>query len=177
MDPDTAQWWLTLSEDGRSVRHGDRVQGLPDSPQRFNPVIAVLGRERLGSGRHYWEVEVGDKTGWTLGVCDEAVTRKGKISLSPDNGYWVVWLSDGEYQAATSPPTLLTPRVPPRTVAFFLDYEAGRLSLYNVDDRSLLFTFSGASFPPTLRPFFSPHLREGGRNAGALRILPVTGRE
>ncbi|XP_069093384.1 E3 ubiquitin-protein ligase TRIM39-like isoform X2 [Pleurodeles waltl] len=177
LDPDTAHRRLILSEDGRSVRHRDRAQDLPDTPQRFNPVINVLGRERLSSGRHYWEVEVGDKTGWDLGVCDEAVSRKGGITASPENGYWAVLLRDGEYKALTSRPTLLTPRAPPRAVGLFLDYEAGRLSLYNVDDRSLLFTFCGASFPPTLRPFFSPHLREGWRNAGALRILPVTGQE
>ncbi|KAJ1134714.1 hypothetical protein NDU88_001161 [Pleurodeles waltl] len=177
LDPDSAHRSLILSEDGRSVRHGDRAQDLPDTPQRFNPVVNVLGRERLSSGRHYWEVEVGDKTGWTLGVSYQAVTRKGEFYLSPKYGVWAVRLRDGEYKALTSPPTLLTPRVPPRAVGLFLDYEAGRLSLYNVDDRSLLFTFSWASFPPTLRRFFSPELNEGGRNGGALRILPVTGQE
>ncbi|KAJ1134908.1 hypothetical protein NDU88_001354 [Pleurodeles waltl] len=175
LDPDTANSWHILSENGRNVRRGDRAQDLPDTPQRFNPAVIVLGRERLSSGRHYWEVEVGDKTEWTLGVCDESVSRKGGIRLSPKNGFWTVWLRGGDYEARTSPPTLLTPRAPPRTVGLFLDYEAGRFSVYNVDDRSLLFTFSGASFPPTLRPYFSPGLNEGGKNAGDLRILPVTG--
>ncbi|KAJ1134729.1 hypothetical protein NDU88_001176 [Pleurodeles waltl] len=177
LDPDTANPWLVLSEDGKSVRDGDRAQYLPNTPQRFTKYINVLGRERLRSGRHYWEVGVGDKTDWELGVCDEAVSRKGEITLSPKNGFWTVWLRDGEYKALTTPMTLLIPRVPPRTVGLFLDYEAGRLSLYNVDDRSLLFTFSRASFPPTLRPFFSPETNGGGRNAGPLRILPVTGWE
>ncbi|XP_078501873.1 E3 ubiquitin-protein ligase TRIM39-like [Lissotriton helveticus] len=177
LDPDTAHRELVLSEDGRCVRRRDEAQDLPDTPQRFTKYIIVLGRERLSSGRHYWEVEVGDKTAWTLGVCDEAVSRNGKITLSPGNGCWTVWLIDGEYKARTFPSTLLTPRVPPRAVGLFLDYEAGRLSVYNVDDRSLLFTFSGVSFPPTLRPLFNPHDTDGGRNAGALRILPGTGRE
>ncbi|XP_069093398.1 E3 ubiquitin-protein ligase TRIM39-like isoform X2 [Pleurodeles waltl] len=177
LDPDTAHRSLILSEDGRSVRHGDRAQDLPDTPQRFSKYAIVLGRERLSSGRHYWEVEVGDKTRWDLGVCDEAVSRKGEFTLSPKNGFWTMLLRDGEYQAATSPLTPLIPCVPPRAVGLFLDYEAGRLSLYNVDDRSLLFTFSGASFPPTLRPYFCPCTNKEGRNAGALHILPVTGRE
>ncbi|XP_078497595.1 E3 ubiquitin-protein ligase TRIM39-like [Lissotriton helveticus] len=177
LDPDTASPWLVLSEDGRSVRRGDRYQDVPDTPQRFDPVVIVLGREKLSSGRHYWEVEVEDKTSWELGVCDEAVSRKGEIALSPEDGYWTVGLMDGEYEALTDPPTLLTPRLPPRAVGLFLDYEAGRLSVYNVDDRSLLFTFSGASFPPTLRPLFSLEYSDGGSNAGALRILPGTGEE
>ncbi|XP_078496430.1 E3 ubiquitin-protein ligase TRIM21-like [Lissotriton helveticus] len=174
LDPDTANPWLVLSEDGRSVRNGGRAQDLPDTPQRFSPVIIVLGRERLSSGRHYWEVAVGDKTAWDLGVSDEAVSRKGDITLAPERGYWTVWLRDGEYKALTSSPTLLTPRVPPRAVGLFLDYEAGRLSFYNADDGSLLYTYSGARFPPTLRPLFSPYLNQGGGNAGALRVLPVT---
>ncbi|XP_078496424.1 butyrophilin-like protein 9 [Lissotriton helveticus] len=174
LDPDTAHRRLVLSEDGRSVRLGGRDQDRPDTPQRFHPIVIVLGRERLSSGRHYWEVEVGDKTGWTLGVSDEAQSRKGSITVTPERGYWTVRLRDGEYQANTSPPTLLTPPAPPRAVGLFLDYEAGRLSFYNVDDGSLLYTFSGASFPPTLRPYFNPGLNQGGGNAGALRVLPVT---
>ncbi|XP_078496816.1 erythroid membrane-associated protein-like [Lissotriton helveticus] len=174
LDPDTAHRWLILSSGGRSVRMGDRAQDLPDTPQRFDPTGAVLGTERLSSGRHYWEVEVGDTTWWTLGVCDEAVRRKGRsITASPRNGFWIVMLRDGKYKALAGPSAVLTPRVSPRAVGLFLDYEAGRFLVYNVDDRSLLFTFSGASFPPTLRPFFSPHLNEGGGNAGALRVLPV----
>ncbi|XP_078501934.1 E3 ubiquitin-protein ligase TRIM39-like isoform X2 [Lissotriton helveticus] len=174
LDPDTAHSYLVLSEAGRSVRLGDKAQDLPDTPQRFTNYIIVLGRERLSSGRHYWEVEMGDKTAWDLGVCDEAVSRKGEFFISPKYGVWTVWLRNGKYKALTSPPTRLTLRAPLRALGLFLDYEAGRLSVYNVDDRSLLFTVSGASFPPTLRPFFCPHLTEGGRNAGALRVLPVT---
>ncbi|XP_078501945.1 E3 ubiquitin-protein ligase TRIM39-like isoform X2 [Lissotriton helveticus] len=173
LDPDTANQELILSEDGRNVRLGDTAQDLPDTPQRFTNYVDVLGTQRMTSGRHYWEVEVGEKTEWTVGVCDEAVDRKGAIPLAPKNGYWVVWLRDGEFEALTSSSTLLTPRVPPRAVGLFLDYAAGRLSFYNVNDRSLLFTFSEVSFPPTLRPYFSPETNDGGRNAGALRIQPV----
>ncbi|XP_078529739.1 butyrophilin subfamily 1 member A1-like isoform X2 [Lissotriton helveticus] len=174
LDPDTSHRWLLLFEDERSVRDGNKAQDLPDTPQRFTFYNAVLAREGLSSGRHYWEVEVGDKTRWTLGVCDEAASRNGWGRLAPEDGYWTVWLREGEYKALTSPPTLLTPRVPPRAVGLFLDYEAGRLSIYNADDGSPLFSFSGAPFSPTLRPYFNPGFRDGGRNAGALRIRSVT---
>ncbi|XP_078501949.1 E3 ubiquitin-protein ligase TRIM39-like [Lissotriton helveticus] len=174
LDPDTAHPELILSEDRRSVRLGDTAQDLPDTPQRFTFYVDVLGSQWMTSGRHYWAVEVGEKTQWTVGVCDESVNRKGEETLSPENGYWAVWLRDGEYTALTYSRTLLTPRVSPRAMGLFLDYEARRLSFYNVDDRSLLFTFSGASFPPTLRPYFSPELNEEGKNAGALQILSAT---
>ncbi|KAJ1134966.1 hypothetical protein NDU88_001412 [Pleurodeles waltl] len=175
LDPDTANQWLIVSEDGRSVRRGERPQSLPNTPHRFNPVGAILGRERLSSGRHYWEVEVGDKTEWSLGVCDEAVRREGVITALPQFGYWAVRRREGNYEVLIS--TNLTLRSRPSAVGLFLDYEAGRLSVYNVDDRSLIYTFCGACFPPILRPYFNPRLNYRGENAGALRILPVTGQE
>ncbi|XP_069093446.1 E3 ubiquitin-protein ligase TRIM39-like [Pleurodeles waltl] len=177
LDPDTAQRWLILSKDGRSVRNGHRAQNLPNIPQRFTKYPIVLGRERLSSGMHYWEVEVGDKTEWGLGVCDECVSRKRRTSVSPEDGFWAVSLRDGEYRALTFPTTPLTTSVSPRVLGLFLDYEAGKLSVYNVDDKSLLFTFSGASFSTTVRPYFNPGPTDGGKNEGALQILPVNGQQ
>ncbi|XP_075769778.1 butyrophilin subfamily 1 member A1-like isoform X3 [Pelodiscus sinensis] len=168
LDPDTAHPNLVLSEDRKSVRLGDTRQDLPDTPERFDPCVCVLGAEGFAGGRRYWEVEVGDKTGWDLGVCRESVSRKGKITLSPGRGYWVVWLRDGEYKARTSPPTLLSVSTRPSRVGVFLDYEAGEVSFYNVTDRSHLFTFTG-TFSGTLHPYFHP----GGTNAEPLTICPV----
>ncbi|XP_025068451.1 E3 ubiquitin-protein ligase TRIM39-like [Alligator sinensis] len=113
----------------------------------------TLGSEGFTGRRHYWEVEVGDKTGWDLGVCRESVRRKGKVRLRPGNGYWAVWLRDGGYEALTYPPTPLTVHVRPRWVGVFLDYKAGKVSFYNMTDKSHLFTFTD-TFSGTLRPYF-----------------------
>ncbi|XP_069491204.1 E3 ubiquitin-protein ligase TRIM39-like isoform X2 [Ambystoma mexicanum] len=174
LDPGTAHPWLIVSANGRSVRCGEEDQDLPDTPQRFTKAFCVLGREGLRSGRHYWEVEVevevGGSTRWILGVCDESVPRKKWLPLSPEQGFWTVRLRDGKYEALTSPPTPLTPCAPPRVLGLFLDYEAGRLSVYDAQDRALLFTFPGAPLPRTLRPYFWTWSTEGG-----LRILPGAG--
>uniref|UniRef100_A0A8C8SLS5 Uncharacterized protein n=1 Tax=Pelusios castaneus TaxID=367368 RepID=A0A8C8SLS5_9SAUR len=172
LDPDTAHPKLLLSEDRKHVRHGDKRQDLPDTPERFDPCVCVLGAERFTGGRRYWEVEVGDKTEWDLGVCRESVSRKGKGTLSPGNGYWAVWLRNGEYKARTSPPTHLPVSVRPSRVGIFLDYEAGEVSFYNVTDVSHLFTFTD-TFSGTLHPYFSPCLNAGGTNAAPLIICPV----
>ncbi|XP_030053393.1 E3 ubiquitin-protein ligase TRIM39 [Microcaecilia unicolor] len=173
LDPETAHPNLILSEDLKTVRHGDTRQKLPDNAQRFDPVASVLGCESFTSGRHYWEVEVGDKTDWTLGVCEDSVNRKGEIKLTPERGYWTVILRDGdEYKACTSPDTLLHLSVRPRAVGIFLDYEAGKVSFYNADNKSHLFTFTN-TFTEKLRPYFNPCSNRGGKNAGALRIRPV----
>ncbi|XP_069459939.1 E3 ubiquitin-protein ligase TRIM39-like isoform X2 [Ambystoma mexicanum] len=172
-DPETAHPRLIVSTDGKCVKHGACAQGLPDTNERYDTHPMVLGSERISSGRHYWEVEVGCKTQWILGVCDESSTRKGEIQPTPQGGYWTIWFKDNQYRACTSQYILLTLCVFPRSVGVFLDYQAGLVSFYNVDGRSLLFSFHQASLPRTLRPFFYTGSNGGGKNVGALRILPV----
>ncbi|XP_067399180.1 butyrophilin subfamily 1 member A1-like [Emydura macquarii macquarii] len=172
LDPDTAQCNVILSEDRKSVKHGDTRQDLPDTPERFDTCVIVLGAEGFTGGRRYWEVEVGDKTRWTLGVCRESVSRKGWITCTPENGYWTIWLKGGRFEALTSSPTPLPVSVRPRRVGIFLDYEAGEVSFYNVTDRSQLFTFTD-TFSGTLHPYLHPGVNDEGENAAPLIICPV----
>ncbi|XP_070261071.1 erythroid membrane-associated protein isoform X2 [Myotis yumanensis] len=170
LDPDTAHPKLILSEDRRRVQLGDRRQPVPDTPQRFDFVVSVLGSEAFVEGCHYWEVYVGDKTKWILGVCSESVSRKGKVTASPANGHWLVRQSRAaEYEALTSPQTPFRLKEAPRCVGIFLDYEAGVISFYNATDRSHIFTFTHA-FSGPLRPFFEPCLHDGGKNTAPLVI-------
>ncbi|XP_073183176.1 butyrophilin subfamily 1 member A1-like isoform X2 [Lepidochelys kempii] len=170
LDPDTANPWLVLSEDRKRARYGDTRQDLPDNPERFDPFPCVLGTERFMGGRHYWEVEVGDKTRWTLGVCRESLNRK--VTPTPGNGCWVMWLRGGEYKAGTSTSPPIPVSVRPGRVGIFLDYEAGEVSFYNVTDGSHLFTFTG-TFSGTLRPYLYPGHKAGGTNVAPLIICPV----
>ncbi|CAM5104471.1 unnamed protein product [Natator depressus] len=172
LDPDTAHPRLVLSEDRKHVRDGDTWQDLPDKPERFDTYPCVLGAEGFAGGRRYWEVGVGDKTEWDLGVCRESVRRKGWVTPTPEAGYWAVRLEYGGYQALTSPLTPLPVSVRPGRVGIFLDYEAGEVSFYNVTDGSHLFTFTG-TFSGTLRPYFCPWYNAGGTNAAPLILCPV----
>ncbi|XP_039359977.1 butyrophilin subfamily 1 member A1-like isoform X2 [Mauremys reevesii] len=173
LDPDTAHPNLVLSEDQKTVTYDERRQDRPDNPERFNTYPIVLAANRFTGGRFYWEVEVGDKTNWTVGVCRESVIRTGKVRLTPGNGYWTVWLRHGEYEACTSSPRIpLSINVRPSRVGIFLDYEGGEVSFYNVTDRSHLFTFTD-TFSGTLRPYFYVGYKEEGKNTAPLIIFPV----
>ncbi|XP_063092418.1 erythroid membrane-associated protein isoform X3 [Cavia porcellus] len=170
LDPDTAHPKLVLSEDRRCVRLGDRKQDVPSNPQRFDFVVSVLGSEYFTAGCHYWEVHVGGKTKWILGVCSESVVRKGKVTASPANGHWLLRQSRrNEYEALTSPQTSFRLKEPLRCVGIFLDYEAGIISFYDVTKKSHIFTFTH-SFSGPLRPFFEPCLHDGGENTAPLMI-------
>ncbi|XP_055464006.1 butyrophilin subfamily 1 member A1 isoform X2 [Psammomys obesus] len=154
LDPDTAHPHLFLYENSKSVRLEDSRQILPDTPERFDSWPCVLGRETFTSGRHYWEVEVGDRTDWAIGVCRENVVKKGFDPMTPDNGFWAVELYGNGYWALTPLRTPLRLAGPPRRVGVFLDYDSGDVSFYNMSDGSLIYTFPSISFSGPLRPFF-----------------------
>ncbi|KAM9365921.1 E3 ubiquitin-protein ligase TRIM21-like [Pholidichthys leucotaenia] len=174
LDPDTAHPALILSEDGKQVKHGDERKKLPDNPERFSQCVSVLGNQSFSSGRFYFEVQVKGKTGWDLGVARESISRKGQITASPQNGYWTVWLRNGnEYGARDSPSVCLHLQCGPEKVGVFVDYEEGLVSFYDVDAAALIYSFTGCSFNHKLLPFFCPYMNQGGQNSAPLVITPI----
>ncbi|CAI5649402.1 unnamed protein product [Oreochromis niloticus] len=97
LDPNTASGWLYLSDDLTSVRRGDTKQQLPDNPERNTYYITVFGSEGFSSGKHSWEVEVGDHPDWVIGLSKESVDRKGKCFASQQNGIWCLKHESGKY--------------------------------------------------------------------------------
>uniref|UniRef100_A0A3B4USM9 B30.2/SPRY domain-containing protein n=1 Tax=Seriola dumerili TaxID=41447 RepID=A0A3B4USM9_SERDU len=174
LDPDTANAHLILSDNGKQVCCGDVEQNLPDNPERFNPAVNVLGKQSCSSGRFYYEVQVKGKTSWDLGIAKESVSRKGgNITLSPENGFWTMDLSDGdEYIAIDELVAHLSLKSNPERVGVFVDYEEGLISFYDVEAADHLYTFTGCSFTEKLYPFFSPCTNDKGRNSAPLIICP-----
>ncbi|KAM6177524.1 butyrophilin subfamily 1 member A1-like isoform 2-T2 [Erethizon dorsatum] len=154
LDPDTAHPHLFLYADSKSVRLEDSRQNLPEKAERFDSWPCVLGREAFTSGRHYWEIEVGDRTDWAVGVCRENVIKKGFDPLTPENGFWAVELYENRYWALTPLRTPLPLAGSPRRVGIFLDYDSGDVSFYNMTSGSHIYTFPSVSFSGPLRPFF-----------------------
>uniref|UniRef100_A0A3Q2W0M4 E3 ubiquitin-protein ligase TRIM21-like n=1 Tax=Haplochromis burtoni TaxID=8153 RepID=A0A3Q2W0M4_HAPBU len=174
LDPDTANSRLILSDDGKQVHCGDVRKNLPDIPQRFSPCPNVLGKQSLSSGRFYFEVQVKGKTAWDLGVASELVNRKGKITLTPQDGFWSLGLRNrNEYRAFASPSVRLCYQSGPEKVWVFVDYEEGLVSFYDVDTAALIYSFTSCSFIQKLHPYFSPCLNDGGENSAPLINCPV----
>ncbi|NWH67517.1 NF7O factor, partial [Geococcyx californianus] len=173
-DPESAHPNLVFSRDLTAVTERNQAQPVPSSPRRFRLCVNVLGSQTFDSGRHYWEVWVGSKTKWDLGVASEAVDRAGKIKLCPENGYWTLRLRNRtEYWATTTPWVRLTPRQPLRKVGVFLDCWEGTVTFFDAQNMSHLFTFHQAS-AERYCPFFSTCFSDGRDNVEPMRICHLT---
>lgn len=174
LDPATAHPCLDISDDGKKVRDGQMIQRLPHAPGRFDMFGSVLAFNGLTCGKSYWEVDVSNKTGWDLGVARGNANRKGTLSLNPDNGYWVaVHYENKKYAALTAPPVNLSLKEKPQKVGVFVDYEEGLVSFYNVTYKSHIYSFTECSFSGEIFPYFSPHLKQNGKNLNPLIISTV----
>ncbi|XP_011490975.2 E3 ubiquitin-protein ligase TRIM39 [Oryzias latipes] len=173
LDSHTAHPRLVLSEDLKIVWCGDRHQHMAENPERFDRVVCVLGQQPISSGKHYWEVEVGGKTDWDLGVARQSISRKGKINYTPQNGFWFLSLRDkSKYAFRTEPSTDVNLNLRPHKIGIFVDYEKGQVSFYNVDAKVHIYTFND-NFTENIYPFFSPCTNKGGRNDMPLIITPI----
>ncbi|XP_073322339.1 nuclear factor 7, brain-like [Pagrus major] len=152
LDPNTANRWLHLSDDLTSVRHGDTKQQLPDNPERFDFFADVHGSEGFSSGKHSWEVEVGDHPDWNVGLVKESVDRKGKIFDAQEYGIWCLKHANGKYSNGLGK----TIRVKKSLQRFRvqLDYDRGEVSFYDPEDMTHIYTHRD-TFTEKLFPYFS----------------------
>ncbi|XP_005414286.1 PREDICTED: E3 ubiquitin-protein ligase TRIM17 isoform X1 [Chinchilla lanigera] len=172
-DPTSAYPYLLLYE-SRQRRY---LSPLPEAStacgrDRFLAYPCAVGQQSFSSGRHYWEVGMnllGDAL-WALGVCRDNVSRKDRVPKSPENGFWVIQLSKGKQPLSPGPTTPVTLTEPPSHIGIFLDFEAGEVSFYSVNDGSHLHTYSQAAFPGPLQPFFCL----GAPKSGQMVISTVT---
>ncbi|XP_078075242.1 zinc-binding protein A33-like, partial [Mustelus asterias] len=137
LDPSSANPYLVLSEDLTAVKYSYTSQQLPENLERFDFCACVLGSLGFSSGRHYWEVDVGSRPDWDVGVAAESIDREGWVILTPENGFWTFG------------------HVEHSRIGVYLDHEGGQVSFYNAEDMSHLHTFVD-TFTEKLFPFFYP---------------------
>ncbi|KAM4576629.1 nuclear factor 7, brain-like [Odontesthes bonariensis] len=152
LDPNTASCCLYLSDDLTSVRCGDTEQQLPDNPERNTYYPDVFGSEGFSSGKHSWEVEVGDHPRWYVGLVKESVDRKGKTSALPEYGIWCLWHYDGKYSVGDG--KTVTVKKSLQRIRVQLDYDMGKVSFYNSEDETHICTLRD-TFTEKLFPYFS----------------------
>nr|XP_061805920.1 E3 ubiquitin/ISG15 ligase TRIM25-like [Nerophis lumbriciformis] len=155
MNPMTAYPFLILSDDRKWVKRGEKLQHYRNSPQRYDVWSCVIAKEGYATGRHYWEVVVGENKDWKLGVATESAQKKGLFDMSPANGYFALWWSSGQLRALTAPPlTKVKTPLRLRQVGIFLEVETGQVSFYNTKTSSEIFSFHCGGFTEQMFPLF-----------------------
>nr|XP_003479694.1 putative tripartite motif-containing protein 75 [Cavia porcellus] len=128
-----------------------RVEGTARSRARqAGQRQPVCWAPRFYSGRHFWQVEVGDVPQWAVGVCRALMSPKGR---RVGQGCWCLQLQDGGYEAPGATRAALPQDLRDRTLGLFLDYELGELSIYDMPEGAHICTFSD-TFTESLRPYF-----------------------
>ncbi|XP_062902277.1 E3 ubiquitin-protein ligase TRIM11-like [Mobula hypostoma] len=154
LDPDTANPYLVLTDNNRTVSASSQIQLFQRSAQRFDRWPQVLGTECVSCGRSYWEVEIREGGGaWSVGVCYTSINRKGEgddCLLGFNNKSWCI--HSGPYVLSSLHNGKKIAEFPgnPSTVGVFVDFEDGVISFYSVlgSKITLLYTFQGTFSEP-----------------------------
>ncbi|XP_040290482.1 E3 ubiquitin/ISG15 ligase TRIM25-like [Bufo bufo] len=134
LDVDTAHTDMGLSEDLRTATDLDIKPGRPESPGNFQTYCQVLSQCSFSSGRHYWEVEWNQIGDCGIGMCYPSIERNGDQSgIDENDKSWCLILSDKTCSAFHNSVILVHDvNLTCPTLGVFLDYEAGRLSFYEL---------------------------------------------
>ncbi|KAE8620803.1 hypothetical protein XENTR_v10010481 [Xenopus tropicalis] len=167
LDTDTLGKYVSVSGGRKSISHSRTDQHRPPTPGRFQRYPQALTSHRFRSGQHHWEVEGSKLGGWGVGVAYPSIERGGYDSFLGDNDKsWALYRWDNKYSVRYNRGETQLPHIPYcGKIRISLDYEAGRLSFYELSEPIRhLHTFS-ASFAEPL------HAAIGVWNDAWVRIM------
>ncbi|KAM5157478.1 E3 ubiquitin/ISG15 ligase TRIM25-like [Mantella aurantiaca] len=136
LDVNTAHNNLHISDDRKTVSWSDINQNRPETPQRFQDYYQVLSSRSFSSGRHYWEVDAGGSDNWIVGICYPSIDRRGVQSrIGWNKKSWGLIRYNNQYEMRHDRKEILLPaNISSNRVRIDLNYEAGRISFYDLCD-------------------------------------------
>jgi tripartite motif-containing protein 72 len=180
-DTSSAHPSLVVSSSGRRVECSEqKAPPAGEDPRQFDKAVAVLAQQLLSDGEHYWEVEVGDKPRWALGVMAADAPRRGRLHVAPSQGLWLLGLRDGkvlEAHVEAKEPRALRTEARPSRIGLYLSFGDGVLSFYdasNADALQPLFAFR-ERLPGPVFPFFDVCWHDKGKNTQPLLLVGPEG--
>ncbi|XP_051778315.1 E3 ubiquitin-protein ligase TRIM39-like [Erpetoichthys calabaricus] len=151
LDHDSAHPDVSVDADALQVRFVGNTRG----PDRW---YCVTMAEGLRTRNHYWEVEVGEKSSWAIGVVTREIKHMKIIPETPGDGFWVIRLCRGKkFQAVSKTVTELQEK--PKKVGVYL--KENYLCFYNAENTKHIYTFPMKNSEP-LFPVFSPGSSDRG---------------
>ncbi|XP_027486970.1 E3 ubiquitin-protein ligase TRIM39-like [Corapipo altera] len=146
----------------------ERILELPSGEGDASaPTFPVrVGREGFGSGKHYWELELGREQDWALGVLRENAGCEARPIPSQDS--WALRRSQGELFSSAGARGLGKLRWSGSALGVFLDLDWECLEFYDVETAELLERL-GLSTTGNSQGMFFPFVSQGE----GIRIRPV----
>ncbi|XP_077327839.1 E3 ubiquitin/ISG15 ligase TRIM25-like [Lithobates pipiens] len=137
LDVNTAHNKIHISDDRKTVSRSDGNQNRPETPERFQNCAQVLSSQSFPSGRHYWEVDFGGSDWWIVGMCYPSIDRRGGLQsvIGYNNKSWGLGWNGDRYGVMHDSKVISLPsNISSNRVRIYLDYEAGRISFYDLCD-------------------------------------------
>ncbi|XP_040186872.1 E3 ubiquitin-protein ligase TRIM39-like [Rana temporaria] len=132
LDEETASNYIQISDDLKTASLSSVKLDRPETSKRFKE-YHVLSRRSFSSGRHSWEVDTSNSTSWRVGLCYPSMDRKSYIG---DNKYsWCLQRHIHAFNKMHENKLMPLLQKPTRhKFRICLDYEAGRISFYELND-------------------------------------------
>ncbi|XP_051778354.1 E3 ubiquitin-protein ligase TRIM39-like isoform X17 [Erpetoichthys calabaricus] len=155
---DTEHPELHVSDDCKQVRFKETSHQSERSEMQWP---CVFGKEKL-TGSHTWDVEVGEKSSWALGVTEniENIKEKRYIPVAHEQGNWIITLWKGKkFQANFADLTDLQHK--PKRIRVHLDCENKRLLFIDIETRLWIHKYE-INPSEQFYPIFSPGTSDKG---------------
>ncbi|CAH2321037.1 E3 ubiquitin ISG15 ligase TRIM25-like, partial [Pelobates cultripes] len=156
LDVNTAGNNVAISDELKTISRSEINLRRQETLERFQ-FSQVLSNVSFSSGRHYWEVEGSESGDLSVGLAYPSIDRKGHHSgIGYNNKSWGLWKwNNNLYVMMHDRKGIWLPSQPTcQRLEIYLDYEAGRLSFYELcDPMTHLHTFT-ATFTEPLHACF-----------------------
>uniref|UniRef100_A0A3B5LC12 B30.2/SPRY domain-containing protein n=1 Tax=Xiphophorus couchianus TaxID=32473 RepID=A0A3B5LC12_9TELE len=170
-DESTAGAGLKITDSGKRLKYSKTAMSpTPSSKSQRFALPMVFGANGFISGRHYWEVQVGLRNNWHIGVALEMVDRSPH-TVYKDSGFYFLGKSGFDYEVRDSACKVLHLSPRPTHVGVYLDYEAGRVSFFDVTQKLHIYSFLQEHFTGKLFPYF--YLHSGTKRSEPLLLLSI----
>lgn len=160
MDPKDS--YLKVSPGKSSVRQADRHSSYY---KNYNP--GVISEETFQSGQHYWEIEVGNKLDWSIGVKTEVkpnCKKQPQISKDAKDVYLNLKNGNGYTITSNDKDHSIDVQGKPSKIGLYLDCDRKQLTFYNADIMTPIFVTTYKSDLPCSISLFPGVYLDGVNN-------------
>uniref|UniRef100_A0A669QZP4 Uncharacterized protein n=1 Tax=Phasianus colchicus TaxID=9054 RepID=A0A669QZP4_PHACC len=146
-----------------------QVPGAPDVEDNVcepagmsspSTVPVLVAKEGFASGKHYWEVDVGQQQDWLLGVMRHKGKQEEQGTLAGED-YWALHRSKGEIFSIKENISLEKKEMNDSVIGVLLDLEEARINFYEAHQMTIMLKISISLGKEPTEMFF-PFLSKGG---------------